>query len=279
VRRERFVRFESAAWGPAEISAQDLDLLAEFAGLSPGECLVRLNAYRQQEMADAWRARKPATPAAIRDFYGETDHYVWELLGWNGSASYRPYLQRLDRLATFWPPTEWSSALDYGCGVGTAAIRLAELGYAVSIADVPGRTLAFARRRLAARGIRFQELLVEADPPRLPRGRWDVAACFDVLEHVVDPAETARRLVGAVRMGGGLAIVAGFNVAGEDFPHHLASGRGRFGGIRWDAFLGGLGLQNLGDQVYRKVGGLGRVARRLNYGLARSVGFRLQRVR
>jgi len=76
-----------------------------------------------------------------------------------------------------------------------------------------------------------------------------------------------------------MAIVASFNVAGEDFPHHLAAGRAQFGGIRWEVFVGGLGLQSLGNQVYRKVGGAGRLARRINYELARVVGFRIQRVR
>ena len=271
--------FESAAWGLAEIPRHDLEVLSDFTGLSTDECVARLNAYRLQEIADEWRAKSPTSGEQIRAFYGETDCYLWELLGWNGSASYRPYLERLDHLATVWPPSEWPRALDYGCGVGTAAIRLAELGYSVTVADVPGRTLEFARRRLAARGVQFDELIVDEDPVRLPQERWDVCICFDVVEHVFDPGATARELVGAVKTGGGLTIVAAFNVAGQDFPHHLAAGRARFGGIRWDVFLGGLGLQNLGNQVYRKVGGVGWLARRLNYELARRVGFRIQRVR
>jgi SAM-dependent methyltransferase len=277
--RERIVRFESAAWGPAEVSHLDLDVLSDFTGLSHEQCVARLSAYRPQELAGAWLARNPTTPEEIREFYVETDCYLWELLGWNGSAAYRPYLQRLEQLATIWPPSEWPTALDYGSGVGTAAIRLAEIGYGVTLADVPGRTLALARRRLSARGIEFGELAIDDDQSTLPRERWDVVVCFDVIEHLVDPASTARELVRGVKKGGGLAIVASFNAPGEDFPQHLAAGRERFGGIRWEVFLGGLGLQNLGSQVYRKIGGAGRLARRLNYQLARAVGFRIQRVR
>jgi SAM-dependent methyltransferase len=276
--REQLVRFESAAWGPCEVSHLDLEVLSRLTGLSTERCVARLSAYRSRELADAWRARNPTTPEEIRHFYGETDCYLWELLAWNGSPSYRPYLRLLDRLASAWPPSDWPLALDYGCGVGTAAIRLAELGYSVTVADVPGRTFDFARRRLEARAIEFRGLAVEDDLPALPRERWGVAVCFDVVEHLVDPASAARELVDAVEPGGGLAIVASFNADG-DFPHHLASGRARFGGIRWEVFLGGLGLQNLGNQVYRKAGRTGRFLRRLNYELSRRVGFRIQRVR
>jgi SAM-dependent methyltransferase len=279
VRPQQLVGFQSEAWGPAQVSQGDLKVLSEFCGFSAQQCIERLSAYRPQTLADEWRAKDPSTPEEIRDFYSETDCYLWELLSWNGSAYYRPYLGRLDHLATVWPPSKSPLALDFGCGVGTAAIRLAELGYSVTVADVPGRTLEFTRRRLTARGVQFDELALRDDLPRLEREHWDVGICFDVLEHVVDPASTARELVGAVKTGGGLAIVASFNVAGDDFPHHLAAGRAKFGGIRWEAFMGGLALQSLGSQVYRKVGGAGRLARRLNYGLARAFGFRIQRVR
>jgi SAM-dependent methyltransferase len=275
---DRVVPFISVEWGPAEVAEQDLAALSDLTGLSSDDCLARLADYRPEELAEEWRRRNPATPEEIRAFYRETECYLWELLAWNGSALYRRYLGCVEHLARVWPPSSWPRALDYGCGVGTAAIQLAERGYSVTIADVPGRTLELARRRLRARGIAFDEILVDDDLPQLPRERWDVLVCFDVVEHLVDPAAAARRLVDAVRPEGGLAIAASFNVAGAGHPQHLATGVERFGGIRWDAYLGGLGLQSLGNGVYRNGSGLGKLARRLNYELARRLGFRIQRV-
>src|SRR5215213_6425700 len=138
---DRVVNFISAEWGPAEVDEEDLGALSDLTGLSRGESLARLGAYRTDELAEAWRTRNPTTPEEIHSFYRETDCYLWELLAWNGSSLYRSYLGRIDHLARVWPPPRSPDALDYGCGVGTAAIRLAEHGYAVTIADVPGRTL------------------------------------------------------------------------------------------------------------------------------------------
>src|SRR5262245_37266370 len=112
--REERVEFESVEFGRAWIAASDLDLLAEFAGLTRDECLRRLSAYSPDEMAAAWRQRDPRSPAEIRDFYATTDLYLWELLAWNGSVEYEEYLQRLEQLAERWPPASHPRALDFG---------------------------------------------------------------------------------------------------------------------------------------------------------------------
>lgn len=228
-------------------------------------------------MADDWRRKRPSSAAEIRRFYAETDHYVWELLGWNGSEVYAPYRRRLERLADNWPSSEHTAALDFGSGVGSAALALAESGYQVTIADVPGRTLEFARRRLERTGLPFSVVEVHDDVPNLSEQAWDVVVSFDVFEHLAEPARVARTVISALKPGGGAAIVASFDAVGDSWPHHLPSGRARFSGHRWPFYLQGLGLKHLGDDVYVRLGARATFLRRLQYLAWRTTGMRIER--
>jgi SAM-dependent methyltransferase len=271
------IEFESTEWGTSEISTVDLELLTEISGLSEYECLDRLQSYDPAEMAAEWHARDPRTPEEIRSFYSETDLYIWELLAWNGSRDYEPYIARLNLLAELCPPRDFPRSLDYGCGIGTAAVRLAEHGYRVTIADVPGTAVDFAKARLSRRKLPFEVLEIVNDVPTLPPDEWDVLVCFDVLEHLVQPDTVARALVRALRVGGGAAIVASFWVD-ERWPHHLESGHTRFGSYRWDCFLQSLGVARYGDLLYRRTALLPTALRRLRYAFWRRTGLYVQRL-
>ncbi|HEX2112346.1 MAG TPA: methyltransferase domain-containing protein [Gaiellaceae bacterium] len=270
------VAFESRAWGAARISAVDLALLSEVTGLPEDRCLARLAEYDPAEMAAAWRDWDPKSAEDVLAFYSETDLYLWELLAWNGSAAYEPYLRTLARLTERWPPQQHPRALDYGSGIGTAALALAATGYRVTIADVRGRTLEFAKARLARRGIAFDVLEVAEGIPRLPPEGWDVLVCFDVLEHVPDAGRLGRALVGALVPGGGIAITAAFDSAAEEWPHHVGATSGRFRGHRWWLHFQGLGTAKVGENLYRKLGRWPTLVRRAQYALWRATGLRVE---
>jgi 2-polyprenyl-3-methyl-5-hydroxy-6-metoxy-1,4-benzoquinol methylase len=272
------VEVETVAWGPARVAEIDLELLSDLTRMTRAECLHRLATYRLEDMAAEWRRWNPKTGQDIRSFYAKTDNYLWELLGWNGSAVYEPYMRRLDQLAALWPSATHPRALDYGCGVGNAALRLAELGYQVTLADVPGLTLDFARARFAQRGIAVGVVNVTDELPRLESRQWNVLVSFDVIEHLPNPAHVMKRLIRALTPGGGAAIVAGFDEHGDPWPHHLQQGWERFGGRRWDIFLSGLGMQCVGDSVYRRTAGLGDIGRRLRYRFWRTTGLYVERI-
>lgn len=271
------IEFSTADWGPSRVASSDLDLLREFTGRTYEECLDRLAAHRIEDTANAWRDAGPSSPREIRKFYAETDHYLWELLGWNGSAAYEPYARRLQRLSTLWPPSSHPTVLDYGSGVGTAAVLLTDLGYDVTVADVPGRTFDFARRRLERGGKRFHALQIVEDVPSLPREAWHLIVSFDVLEHVVDPKRVAREIVGALKVRGGAAVVAPFDADGEAWPHHLPAGRERFQGHRWEYYLQSLGLRHRGDFIYEKLNRPATIVRKAQYGFWRATGLRIER--
>jgi SAM-dependent methyltransferase len=230
-------------------------------------------------MATAWHEQKPRTSEEIRSFYSNTSHYLWELLGWNGSAAYDSHLRALDRIAELWPPRTFPRALDYGSGVGTAALRLAELGYQVTVADVPGITLDFARARFEQRGIPAEAIEVTADVPPLPEGQWDVLVSFDVIEHLPNPTEVGRALVRAIRPGGGAAVMASFGGSEDLWPQHLQETMSVLSGQRWDLYFQALGMKHMGECIYQRLTWRGSLARRLRYEFWRATGLYVQRIK
>lgn len=266
------VTIDTRSWGVAEFESLDLEILAEMTGISMDACLARLRDYEMNEAAGIWNERAPKTEEEIRAYYAETEHYLWELMIWNHSAGYVGHRRRLASLAEGWPVRQNPAALDYGSGVGTAAIWLAEKGYQVTIADIPGRTMDFATARLRRRGIPFDMLHIENDTPILPHHRWDILSCFDVIEHLTQPAAVLRMLTEAVKPGGGAALSAAFDTLGDDFPHHLPEGRREFEDHRWEFFLDGLGWESQGDDIYRLSEGLPRFLHAARYRLWQRTG-------
>lgn len=274
------IEVETAEWGLSSIYEEDLQLLSDFTHLSADECLHRLATYQVRNFAADWERRNPTSPAEIRRFYAETEQYLWELVGWNGSEAYQPYLMRLERLAQLWPPDQYPQALDFGCGVGNAALRLAELGYSVTLADVPGKTLGFARARFEQRGIPVQVIEITKDIPDLPKQQWNVLVSFDVIEHLPNPRQVTQQLIRSVARRGGAAIIASFEAQGDLWPQHLHNGLAELGGERWDLFMSAHGMRLVGDGLFQKLEDpLSILVRKLRYLFWRTTGLYVKRVR
>jgi SAM-dependent methyltransferase len=215
--------------------------LATFFGIEPGLCQLRLDEYRMSEMADEWRRVNPQTSREIRQFYETTELYVWELAKWHADESYRAYRNRVEQAIGRFPAATHPKVLDFGAGIATASLEFARAGYQVTIADVPGKTLGFARHRFQRRGLSCSVIEVTSDVPSLPMG-FDVVISFDVLEHIPNAERILRRLVRSLRIGGVALIVASFEDHG-DHPQHLASNIDRFRALAWDWALVGAGLR------------------------------------
>jgi len=256
---------------PLYVTADHLDDLATFTGLSREACLKRLRNYSSAEMVEAWRRANPRTAGDILRFYQATDLYIWELMQWHASTSRRPYWETLRLLAERFPARGFRRVYDFGCGVGTDALFLAERGYEVALVDVDGPTFRFAQHRFARRG-RTARFLPSASMLPEPDAVYDMTLCFDVFEHLPEPLEAARRLVDALRPGGLLVEKASFS-GSETHPYHLEGHETRYGGLRWHCWLSGLGLRYVGGSaIHRRVGGARALVQRARYGLWRATG-------
>ena len=269
--RDTLARFD-----PKFITDDDIADLASFTGMSTNDCLERVRNYSMDEMARAWEIAHPTTPDEVMDFYRSTDLYVWELMQWHSSPARTPYWDALLSFVERHPPSaSFRRVFDFGCGIGTDALFLAQQGYEVTAVDVDGPAFAFARHRLARRGLngRFQESTSET--PKLDE-EYDAAVCFDVFEHLSDPLAAARSLVKGLGAKGVLVQQGSF---GDDGVHpcHVRTGIERFAGLRWHIRLAGMGLRSEGSLCYVKCSGLDRWIQKARYGLWCVTGFWLIR--
>ncbi len=112
------------------------------------------------------------------------------------------------------------AVLDLGCGEGYGAAELARVARLVVGLDRDARVLAQARRRYLSPRLAWAAGQAEALP--FPDGVFDLACCFQVLEHLPDPAGLLVEARRTLAPGGRLllttpnraAVLAGLN------PHH-----------------------------------------------------------
>jgi SAM-dependent methyltransferase len=266
-----------ARFDPQYITEDDLADLASFTGMGTDECLERVRSYSMTEMAKAWEAVNPTSPSEVMAFYQTTDLYVWELMQWHSSAARTPYWDALVHFAELHPSSDgFRLVFDFGCGIGTDALFLAQRGYAVTAVDVDGPAFAFAQHRLARRGLDCR-FVVSTSPIPHPDELFDAAICFDVFEHLSDPLEAARSLVGGLRPRGILIQQAGF---GDDGVHpcHLRSGIECFSGLRWHINLVGMGMRNEGSLNYVKCANPDRWIQKARFGLWKMTGLWVTKV-
>ncbi|MBL0730981.1 class I SAM-dependent methyltransferase [Piscinibacter sp. HJYY11] len=105
-----------------------------------------------------------------------------------------------------------SRVLEAGCGTGAQTLTIAAQspGAHVTCIDISAESLAHARERTAAAGLRnlsFQQADLRALP--FDAASFDhVFVCF-VLEHLPDPVDVLRTLLRLVRPGGTLTVIEG----------------------------------------------------------------------
>lgn len=119
--------------------------------------------------------------AAIGDehlLYRTSHAYLYNLTAFAMTGTKTPYLRAL--VAELPAGTR---VLDYGCGIGSDGLLLAEAGYRVEFADFDNPSSEYLRWRLERRGI---EASIHDLDQEVPDG-FDAAFAFDVIEHVDDP--------------------------------------------------------------------------------------------
>jgi 2-polyprenyl-3-methyl-5-hydroxy-6-metoxy-1,4-benzoquinol methylase len=124
-------------------------------------------------------------------------------------------------------PTPLGRVLDVGCGEGAAAEALRGAGATwISGIELLPQPAAVAAER-------YDEVVVTDALDGIDRvaGAFDTVLCYDVLEHLVDPATVVRRLRDVVR-DGGVIHVSVPNARHWSLPADLLF-RGTFGYTEW----------------------------------------------
>jgi 2-polyprenyl-3-methyl-5-hydroxy-6-metoxy-1,4-benzoquinol methylase len=191
-----------------------------------------------ERFANEWRDRvgdRIGESALIR-FYNESTTEIFDLARWHAEdhIHYRTLM-----CADIASQSPGRRMLDYGSGIGSDALVFADAGFEVTLADISDPLRGFAKWRCARRGIAARTIDLKREP--LPRHRYDVALCFDVLEHIPRPRRAVSRIGRALRQGGLLFWHAPF---GEDSerPMHVVhrdviTSRIRSIGFLWRADL------------------------------------------
>lgn len=205
---------------------------AEYLGIPVAEAWARHHDAGERFRRE-WRAAigDPTDPDQLTKFYNQSDTELFELIEWHATdpIHYRTILLRDLALAT-----PGRAYLDYGSGIGSDAVVFAEAGFNVTVADISDILLGFAAFRCRKRGVAVRSIDLKSQT--LPAKTFDIAVCFDVLEHIPKPLPVIRRIRRAMRQDGVIAIHAPF---GEDpvHPMHVVHKDVVTPRMRWLGFL------------------------------------------
>ncbi len=156
-----------------------------------------------------------------------------------GAAKYAAYLEtpegrlRLDltfaNLQDFLPQATRSLvALDLGCGTGAIAVRLARLGFHVTLLDASEPMLDFAKRTAREAGVTERVALKHGDATQLANlfnaESFDVILCHNILEYVEDPLAVLRSAARTLRGPSSMISILVRNQAGEVFKAAIQDG-------------------------------------------------------
>jgi SAM-dependent methyltransferase len=106
-------------------------------------------------------------------------------------------------------PSPPASLIDVGCGNGWLAVNCSRLGYRTLGIGWDGPDLQKARKRAAELG---SEARFEVQDIRTLSARdefkesFDIATCFETIEHILDDAKVMQSLAGVLRHGGRLVL-------------------------------------------------------------------------
>jgi ubiquinone/menaquinone biosynthesis C-methylase UbiE len=99
--------------------------------------------------------------------------------------------------------------IDLGCGTGSLAVLLAQVGHQVSGMDLSDQMLALAEQKAAAAGVRVDLQQGDVSTPPYPPSSCDVVLTRHVLWALPDPAAALGRWAQLLRPGGRLVLIEG----------------------------------------------------------------------
>jgi 2-polyprenyl-3-methyl-5-hydroxy-6-metoxy-1,4-benzoquinol methylase len=128
-----------------------------------------------------WEKEGPMTEDRINAFYKQTTNYIYELGEWH---LFVPSKRESDlALIANLKAKGAKNVLDFGGGVAMVAIPLARAGIDVTLADLDGTSLDFAKFRADRHGDKIKIWRSDVEPMP-PDKKYDAILALDVLEHL-----------------------------------------------------------------------------------------------
>jgi SAM-dependent methyltransferase len=207
--------------------------LSEYLEEPAEDVLVKIR-QGANNVNEAWKEANPQTVEEIDQFYRQEKGYLYDLANWNAT----PFFHSLISSAVGY---EGKLVLDFGGGIGTAALAIAEEDQnRVHYLDLPGGALwDFAKWRFEKRNPKI-EVVEEVKP-----GIYDAILCFDVLEHVKDMEPVFWKLCEGLKPGGKLHCHNNFGQQ-DIYPMHFDHKE------LWEKLVEESGLKQMSDHVWEK---------------------------
>jgi SAM-dependent methyltransferase len=119
-------------------------------------------------------------------------------------------------------------ALDLGCGTGATAVRLARLGFHVTLLDSSPAMLDIAKRTAREAEVTDKVVMRQGDATQLTNlfdtRSFDLILCHNILEYCQDPRSVLRGAARALRDSSAILSVLVRNQAGEVFKAAIQAG-------------------------------------------------------
>lgn len=222
--------------------------------------MISSDSEMNRHMSLEWRAASRKTQESVCRYYAESK--TWLMQTYNQGCGGLHALARKERYELpLWAKAFRSllmgpgpSVLDYGGGFLKDTWFFPLEGVRVALAEIEGPVSRTVKAFIAA----ISEPNVSVTPisgDTTDLGMHDGATCFEVLEHMVDPVGTLRKIVASVRMSGPVALSVSFG-APEHAPYHIAE-NAHLGSLEvWGKELEQAGLEPVADsdgKVWRKI--------------------------
>lgn len=146
------------------------------------------------------------TKKSVEDWFKKTDSYIFELME-NHSIPAKKHLK--NKIVDFCLKHQVKTLLDFGGGVGEDAIATSKKGIQTTLADLPGKTLDFAKWRIKKTGLKITTLAITGDG--FLKTNYQAILCLEVFQHLFNPLKSARYLFSHLEKGGFLLVTTHFN--------------------------------------------------------------------
>jgi len=188
---------------------------------------------REQISDDEWKRKvfrnaDSLSREALHSLYKDTDYYLMDSREVGGSYFSHIFSEPLVHLVFQFPlkmyPQKNCKILEWGCGTGRIGLKLALLGYDVTLADIPHPHFHFIKllceKYLIPQGFKINFIPITVNELVLT-DMYDYIICREVLEHVADVEPVLDHLVSHLRYKNWMFLSYFFDdMQGHD-PSHL----------------------------------------------------------